>query len=95
MQKVLMSILSLSFIASSAYLTGCSCNKDDNPPTNDPAIASAYLGLEINPSIDLVIDQYGKVFSVNAGNDDARILLYNENGIVGEVVEKQLKRLQR
>jgi len=94
MKKILTGFLSLSFIASGAYLAGCSCFDNGNPPENSPVSeAEGYVSLEINPSIELVIDQYGKVMGINAGNDDARVLLYNETGIVGATIEDAIKKI--
>lgn len=96
MKKILTGFLSLSFIASGAYLTGCSCFDNGDPPGNPPVSeATGYVSLEINPSIELIVDQYGKVMNVNAANDDARVLLYNETGIIGATVEEAVKKITR
>ena len=43
---------------------------------------NAYVALDINPSVELVV-QDGKVTSVRALNYDARVMLYGSEGIVG------------
>ena len=93
MKKFTLGLLSLSIMASGACLTGCKCNPNDPADPQDPSVATAYVNIDINPSIDLVIDQYGKVMSVNANNDDARVLLYNETGIVGKTIEEAVKKI--
>ena len=93
MKKVALSLLSLSIIASGACLTGCKCTPNDPSDPQDPSVATAYVSIDINPSIDLVIDQYGKVMSMNANNDDARVLLYNETGIIGKTIEEAVKKI--
>lgn len=94
MKKVITGLLSIGIVASSAYLAGCSCFDGGNPPGNPPAAeADGYVSLNINPSIDLIVDQYGKVMSVNATNDDARVLLYNETGIIGATIEDAVKKI--
>jgi hypothetical protein len=93
MKKFTLGLLSLSIMASGACLTGCKCNPNDPTDPQDPSVATAYVNIDINPSIDLVVDQYGKVMSVNANNDDARVLLYNETGIVGKTIEEAVKKI--
>lgn len=66
----LVAVLSLSLVA---------CNNDnDSAPT-----ASSFVAVDINPSVELVLDQYNCVMSVAAANSDAEVLLWNEDGIVG------------
>lgn len=43
----------------------------------------AYVSVDINPSIELVVDKDNTVVSVRGENEDAQVLLYNESGING------------
>lgn len=66
----LVAVLSVSLVA---------CNHDkDSAPT-----ATSFVAVDINPSIELVLDQNNCVMSVAAANSDAEVLLWNEDGIVG------------
>ena len=46
----------------------------------------AYVTIDINPSVELIVKD-GKVVSINAGNEDASILLSGED-LVGLTVEE-------
>lgn len=46
-----------------------------------------YVSMDINPSVNLVIDGKGKVESVEAANEDAQIMLYGE-AVVGKTAEE-------
>ena len=52
---------------------------------------SAYLAVDINPSVEFVIED-GKVVSVRAANDDASILLTDED-FAGLTVEEAVQKL--
>lgn len=50
--------------------------------------AAAFVALDINPSIELTLDENDVVVSVYGANDDGKLLVYNENaGIVGKEVD--------
>ena len=46
-----------------------------------------YVSMDINPSVNLVIDGEGKVESVEAANEDAQVMLYGEV-LVGKTAEE-------
>ena len=46
-----------------------------------------YVSMDINPSVNMVIDEQGNVESVEAGNEDAQVMLYGEV-IVGKTAEE-------
>lgn len=48
--------------------------------------ATSYVSIDINPSIELVLDQNDEVMSATGANEDARVLLFREDGIVGAKV---------
>lgn len=75
--------LILSFVV---MVTGCAflfgaCNG------NKTSTAETYVAMDINPSIELVLDGDEKVIAVRALNKDAEILLYGAEGIVGAKIE--------
>ena len=63
-RKITFKLLTLA--VSSLIFVGCS-SKEDNE--------LAILTLDINPSIELVVDKQGKIDSINAVNDDAKNVL--------------------
>lgn len=71
---VLMMVLSLS-------LTLTACKTNDDTPTE------AYVSLDINPAIELIVDKDNKVVSVRGENEDGQVLLYQEAGIEGVELE--------
>ncbi len=74
-------------MALSVVLVACSNN------TPEVAKAESFVTVDINPSIELVLDQNNVVMSATAGNADAEVLLYNADGIVGAKVDVAVQRL--
>lgn len=64
-------------------------DKDDQTPATP---AYAYVAIDINPSLELVIDESNVVVSVNACNDDALVLLSGEE-IAGLSVEEATEKI--
>jgi len=71
----------------------CACGSEVAPESKPlpPAKPSTFLTVDVNPSLEFVIDNFGKVMSVNGVNSDANVLLYNEGGIVGSPYSVALK----
>ncbi len=59
----------------------------------DSTDKSGYVSLDINPSVELVVDENGLVAGVRGVNEDGLVLLYNESGIKGETVEEAVKKI--
>ncbi len=57
------------------------------------AEAASYVSLDINPSLELVLDKKDKVISVTAENEDAEVLLYEETDLTGKDIDKVIDRL--
>ncbi|MEG1613657.1 MAG: hypothetical protein RR357_05770 [Clostridia bacterium] len=77
----------------STVLVACG-KKPNNPPAKPiPAKASSYVTMDINPAVEFILDQNNIVLSVNAANEDARVMLYGETGIVGVNVEVASKKV--
>ncbi len=68
------------------------CNSPDNTKAAAPK-ATSYVGIDINPSIELVLDQYDCVMSVEGANEDAKVLLFQEDGIVGANVNVAIENI--
>lgn len=68
------------------------CNSPDNTKAAAPK-ATTYVGIDINPSIELVLDQYDCVMSVEGANEDAKVLLFQEDGIVGANVNVAIENI--
>lgn len=54
--------------------------------------AESYVALDINPSVEFILDKKNKVASISAGNDDGEVIMYalSKDGIdlVGKSIEK-------
>lgn len=64
-------------------LAGCGKNEDK----------SGYVSLDINPSVELVVDENGLVAGVRGVNEDGLVLLYNESDFKGETVDNAVKKI--
>lgn len=65
------------------------CNGDDKPTQK----ATSFVTIDVNPSVELVLDQNNQVMSVAAANSDAEVMLWNEDGIVGVNVNVAAERI--
>lgn len=88
MKKILTSAVAVICAASLGLsLAGCA------PEEADAGQASAYVSVDINPSIELTLDENGKVLSAVGANEDGQVLLYGEEGIVGEDAETAISKI--
>lgn len=55
--------------------------------------ATTYISVDVNPSIELVLDQNDEVMSATGANEDARVLLFREDGIVGAKVSVAIENI--
>lgn len=78
MKKILTFILIALFALG---MTGCKNDQD----------GKTYVSLGINPDIELIIDANDKVIEVYAVNEDAKVLLFDEEDLVGKSFEEALK----
>lgn len=76
MKKITKILCCLLVLISTIFIGGC----------NNKKPASTMITLNINPSIEIIVDEEKKVVSVTALNDDASVLLYGEV-IVGLDIE--------
>lgn len=89
LKKILAGGLSLAMCISLA-----ACTPPTNPPDNpdDGTItetATTFVGIDINPSVEMTLDENGAVITVYGANEDGQILLYEEEAaIVGKSYEE-------
>ncbi len=55
--------------------------------------ATTFVGIDINPSIEFILDQNDMVLSVASANDDGLIMLWKEDGIVGANLQVAIKKI--
>lgn len=84
--KKLVSILLSTLLALTLGLSliGCSTEK---------AEATSFVGIDINPSIELTLDQNDKVMSIRGTNEDGQVLLYGESSFEGLSVDIAIERI--
>ena len=104
MKKIISTILFILML-SSIILTSVSCslfggnaNKGDNNGENnnggqEAKKADSFVSLDINPEITLTLDENGAVLTVVGENEDANVLLYGEETLVGLNVEEAIARI--
>lgn len=61
--------------------------------SKDETGAVSYVGIDVNPSVSLLLDKNDKVLSVVAENEDAQVLLYGESSLVGMDAEDAAKKI--
>jgi len=81
MKKLLTLLVAFAMILSTFALT--SCGKEEEVANND----YTRMTVDINPSIEMMVDSENKVVSVTALNDDGSILIAGE-AIVGKTAEE-------
>ena len=61
----------------------CACHiTTDSPQTPQAQKATSFVYIDVNPPLELVLDQNNVVMSATGANKDGKILLFEENGIV-------------
>lgn len=80
--KVGAAVLSLAMLAGVG--AGCSWTGETD--------AVSYVSVDVNPEISLTLDKRGEVLSVVADNEDAQVLLYEED-LVGMSAEDALEKI--
>lgn len=53
----------------------------------------AYISLDINPEIEIIVDKNNNVVSVRGENQDGIVLLYDETGIVGKKLDTAVEKI--
>ena len=78
-------------VVCSAFAFGACDNNNTDPA--DKAENQAYVSLDINPAIELIVDKDNNVVSVRGENEDGQVLLYEETGIEGEKIDAALQKI--
>jgi len=81
-------------IALSALMAGTVCSLTAcNLTPGGEAEKLAYVSMDINPAVELIVDKENKVVSVRGENEDGQVLLYEETGIEGEKIEVAINKI--
>lgn len=84
MKKRIFALLTALMLIASTLFVATSCNGGGgNEGGGNAESAVSYVNLDINPEISMVLDKDDKVISIMAENDDASVLLYGEESLVG------------
>ena len=67
------------------------CKNDES--NEDQTVATSMVRMDINPSVELILDQNDKVLSFRVANEDAALAFYGEEGVVGLTVEEATNRI--
>ena len=67
------------------------CKNDES--NEDQAVATSMVRMDINPSVELILDQNDKVLSFRVENEDAALAFYGEEGVVGLTVEEATNKI--
>lgn len=86
MKKIVKLIVGMFILCMSISL--CSCENQNNSKDE-----KAYVSIDINPAIELIVDQENKVVSVRGENEDGQVLLYEETGIVGVDINAAIEKI--
>lgn len=92
--KKFLRILGAGAVAASLMLGVAACNEGGGTNTENggKAAAGAYLSVMINPAVEMTVDEFGKVVTFGAGNDDAAVLLSGVD-LTGMTVAEATRRI--
>jgi len=95
MKKKLGAIVLSAFMAATmGSLTACNVSNSDNSDKDTGSTEKlAYVSLDINPAVELIVDKDNKVVSVRGENEDGQVLLYEEKGIEGEKIDAAINKI--
>lgn len=89
MKKKILAITLITLVLIGAIACFVGCKDKDSDKVAHP---TSMVTMDINPSINLVLDQNNNVISYSAENEDALIMLYGEN-IIGLNVEQASQKI--
>lgn len=78
----------LSTLMACSLFSVAACNENA-----DETEKLAYVSLDINPAIELIVDKDNNVVSVRGENEDGQVLLYEETGIQGEQIDDAIAKI--
>ena len=79
-------------VFSAMCLIACNSIYTSNNTPASPK-ATSFVSIDINPSVELVLDQNNVVMSANGANNDGKALLFEEDGIVGAELDVAIANL--
>lgn len=85
-------LLSMTLVACNVGVFDTENDGKLNPSIISPK-ATSFVCMDINPSIEMVLDQNDMVLSVASANEDGLIMLWNEAGIVGANLQVAVKKI--
>lgn len=84
----------LFIVTVSAIVIGCSLNSNQNNQPNEPIVTDTVITLDLNPSIQLTVDEKGVVASVYGANDDGKMIIIDvENEIIGKSYDAAIDKI--
>ena len=88
-KKIITIVLSVVLLISLLALTACNVT----PKPSEEENKQAYVSLDINPAIELIVDKDNNVVSVRGENEDGQVLLYQEAGIEGVKIDVAIQKI--
>lgn len=74
-----------------AIVIGCSLN---NTPSNEPTVKDTVITLDLNPSIEITVDENGMVASVYGANDEGKMIIIDiKDELVGKKYDEALDKI--
>lgn len=67
------------------------CNKTSSSESGSEV--TAFVSLDINPSIEITLDKNDKVISIYGANEDGQVLIYEEEGLTNVDVETAVEKI--
>lgn len=84
----------LFIITVSAIVIGCTLNSNQTNQQNEPIVTNAVITLDLNPSIQLTVDEKGIVASVYGANDDGKMIIVDvEDEIIGKTYNEAIDKI--
>ena len=87
-KKICAVALSAVMVGAACSLSACDLFSQSNKPEKQ-----AYVSLDINPAVELIVDKNNNVVSVRGENEDGQVLLYEETGIKGEKIDVAIQKI--
>ena len=85
-----LSVLLAALMLLLPVLSLASCGEKTDPT---PEKGVSYVAIDINPTVEITLDKNEKVLTVYAANEDAEVMLYGSDGIVGEKLTAAVDRI--
>ena len=84
-------LLSLVIAFGLIFMAGCTLTPNSTNKSTEAKEAVSCISLDINPEIEIMIDEDDVVVEVYANNDDAKVLLLGEVSLEGKTLEEVLE----